>query len=479
MANNRPSPNSSPDDYQFPGPRFPAGPPSIISSRMTDIASEDGDGAGDGYGASNGHGNAQESGNQRASGLYDPAASRRRSAIANDSRPGTARTGISSSRGGAWSNRNSFRKGYQRSSLVGRNNSISGSSARPPSSASRSHVPSLTQNAFFHPMSSQKLQAQRGASRPPTAGQNGQNRGSFQDFQEDVTTPDTPEAPEDGKIVVAQQSPSSPTGSNTNTNPIAQLTRQLTDGDGGRLPPSRGTEMTDHDHEHYDHVTSDTSPTQGHYPAGSLSESVRPLQRKKADDMDLRVDVDRTKVYNKHLTNQATPSKSPHSFRSNFLMPGANDRSATSHSMRGVEKLSSNASSPPYTPTEPNSAATSKAKGVQETSTAYNIGKNFEYFEGNTIFCLGGRLQNTRSRPINIATGCLVVLPGILFFAFSASYLWHNVSPAIPIIFAYLFYICVSSFVRASGTDPGVSSCPSLCCPHLVDLIPNIPYLRI
>ena len=38
----------------------------------------------------------------------------------------------------------------------------------------------------------------------------------------------------------------------------------------------------------------------------------------------------------------------------------------------------------------------------------------------------------------------------------SASWLWHHVSPAIPIIFAYLFFICFSSFVHASVVDPGV-----------------------
>jgi hypothetical protein len=38
----------------------------------------------------------------------------------------------------------------------------------------------------------------------------------------------------------------------------------------------------------------------------------------------------------------------------------------------------------------------------------------------------------------------------------SASYLWHHVSPAIPIIFAYLFFICLSSFIHASVVDPGV-----------------------
>lgn len=34
--------------------------------------------------------------------------------------------------------------------------------SRPPSSYSRTHVPSLTSSAFFRPMSSQRLQAQRG-----------------------------------------------------------------------------------------------------------------------------------------------------------------------------------------------------------------------------------------------------------------------------------------------------------------------------
>lgn len=39
----------------------------------------------------------------------------------------------------------------------------------------------------------------------------------------------------------------------------------------------------------------------------------------------------------------------------------------------------------------------------------------------------------------------------------SAPYLWHNVSPAVPLVFAYIFFICVSSFVHASFSDPGVS----------------------
>jgi hypothetical protein len=38
-----------------------------------------------------------------------------------------------------------------------------------------------------------------------------------------------------------------------------------------------------------------------------------------------------------------------------------------------------------------------------------------------------------------------------------APWLWLNVSPAIPILFGYLFLICISSFIHASATDPGVS----------------------
>jgi palmitoyltransferase ZDHHC9/14/18 len=84
------------------------------------------------------------------------------------------------------------------------------------------------------------------------------------------------------------------------------------------------------------------------------------------------------------------------------------------------------------------------------------LGKNYEYFTGNTLFFGGGRLQNSRDKPINIATGIFVVLPSALFFAYSAPWLWHHISPAVPILFAYLFYLCLSSFIHASVVDPGI-----------------------
>ncbi|KAI5867728.1 zf-DHHC-domain-containing protein [Durotheca rogersii] len=367
---------------------------------MTDIASEDGDGA------------LQEN--------TKTAASQRRSLRATDSRPGTARTGMSSSRGG-WSQTTSMRKALQRGSLSG-----SIGSGRPVSSTSRSHVP-LASHAFFHPMSSQKLQAQRGASRSGAA--TIENRSSIGDIPDD------------------DQSHILPQGAST-SRPVAHFAHRITDDGDMPPPPSRGTEVT----EPYDRITSTTSPTRGHHLADSVSDSVRPLQRKKAEELGLNLDVDKT---HKSGGNLPSPIKSSRSFRSNLFFSGMRESTGTptNRNTHGAEKLSSGGSSPQLTPSATNTPV-AQAKVAREKTTG--LGHNHEYFEGNTVFCIGGRLQNTRHRPINIATGCLFVIPAILFFAFSAPYLWHHVSPAVPILFAYLFYICTSSFLHASGTDPGI-----------------------
>jgi palmitoyltransferase ZDHHC9/14/18 len=193
-------------------------------------------------------------------------------------------------------------------------------------------------------------------------------------------------------------------------------------------------------------VTSNTSPTYGHHGTGSLSESVRPLQRNNTNPHGLSVNVDKSYKNGGGLPPPA--SKSPRSFRSSFLLPVRAEAvpNSPNRSTQGREKLSSAASSPPLTPAY-HPAETPKAR----------LGRNYEYFNGNTRFWLGGRLQNTRDRPVNIATGLFVLIPGVLFFVFSAPWLWHNISPAIPIIFAYVFYICMSSFIHASVSDPGVS----------------------
>ncbi|TVY40825.1 Palmitoyltransferase, partial [Lachnellula occidentalis] len=372
---------------------------SVLSSRMTDIASEDG-----------------EDRVADSTVRSTPQGYRRGSAQAGDvgSRPSTAVTGVSSQRG-AWSQAPPSRRGPP----VAQRGSVSGSTTggRPTSGSSKTHVPSLSSHAFFRPMSSQRLQAQRG-SRPSLLSkgttEDGFGEGDNSVRRQDSVTSNTTrqEAPEE-------------------------------------RPPSRGTEVsemtervtanTSPTHGH----TSTSSPTQGHNTAGSLSESARPLQRPgNAKNLTLSMDG----KY-KNGGGVPTPAKSPHSFRSSFLLPTrGDDTNSPNRSSKGREKLSSVASSPGLAPT----------RVSEPTPKKPNLGSNYQYFDGNTKFFFGGRLLNTRDRPISIGTGFLVVLPGILFFIFSASWLWHNVSPAIPIVFAYVYYVCVSSFLHASLSDPGI-----------------------
>jgi palmitoyltransferase ZDHHC9/14/18 len=216
--------------------------------------------------------------------------------------------------------------------------------------------------------------------------------------------------------------------------------------------PSRGTDNTE---QTFDQGTDATSPT-GHYAAGSMSESVRPLRKasnpeKSPSHLDLSGD--------KNMRGFPSPMlRTPKSFGSTFL-PGMGDRdrdqsqSGQNRNTAGVEKLGSTASSPRLNPVD-----SQHRPKTESTAASHKIRKqrNYEYFEGNTMFWFGGRWQNTRQRPINIATGVFIVLPCVLFFVFEAPWLWHHVSPAIPIIFTYLAYICFSSFLHASISDPGI-----------------------
>ncbi|KAK8073852.1 palmitoyltransferase ERF2 [Apiospora phragmitis] len=373
-------------DDLTPMPRFPAGPPSIISSRMTDIASEDGD---------------EHVAEQARAAL----SLNRRSGIASESRPDTARTGNSK---GGWSQSGPHRLGYQRGSI--------GNGAMMASGAGG-------------------CRHSEGASRSSTTTNQQPRLTNYQTTAENRTS-----------VVQQHEVTANPTR-------LSQLSRQITNDEEGhhQLPPSRGTDATEG--ETYDRVTANTSPTQDHYPAASLSESVRPLQRKKAENLNLSLDVDKSQGY-KNGANLPTPGKSPRSFRSGFMLPNKGDTPSIppNRSMPGAEKLSSGGSSPQLTPLPAAERATKPSTKVRHP----RVGRNHEYFEGNTVFALGGRLQNTHHRPINIATGSLVVIPAVLFFIFSAPWLWNNVSPAIPLVFAYIFYISMSSFVHASASDPGI-----------------------
>ena len=333
-----------PVNSSFPSP-LPTQAPSIISSRMTDIASEDGDEL-----PKEGH---PTGGRPTTAASTDP--NRPGSAMSSQTRPSTrappSRRGLGSPTTIA-----SWRTG---GNFGGPGGSVTNSS-RPPSAASRTsrtHVPSLASHAFFRPMSSQRLQAQRGL-RPtkvghPSASLDGSSEAGTNTDRHSLVSDATP-----------QQGPQ-----NQHNNDI--------------LPRSRGTEFTEQD----DGVTVNASPTDN-ATLRSMDDSGRPLQSHFPRTRPLRLDIDQQ------------GNGSPKSFRANF-----HRAPTTRKETQGHERLSSSNNSPTF------------AKKLSEA--APKAGINYQYFSGNTVFCWGGRLQNARDRPINILSGIIVVLPTMLFLVYS------------------------------------------------------------
>ncbi|KAL2364189.1 Eukaryotic peptide chain release factor GTP-binding subunit [Blastomyces dermatitidis] len=279
-----------------------------------------------------------------------------------------------------WSQTPASRRGPPpaRNSMAATNHSTS----RPLSSSSRmsrTHIPSLTAHGFFRPMSSQRLQAQR-SGRPA----NNNNHHA------------APTSTEDGMSDVGSQKRRSLLSNHT------ILYGGPSSHENELPPPSRGTEFTDPVIP--DRGTSNASPT-GNTTVRSLGESVRLLHDRSQKAAPSHLNLG--KNYNKPSSSQDNAQKSPMSFRSGFLMPGKSDGQDRRDS-RNHERLSSAASTP----------GSVLQKGFKSEDKP-NLGKNYEYFAGNTVFCGGGRFQNSRDKPVNIATGIMVVLPAALFFAYS------------------------------------------------------------
>jgi palmitoyltransferase ZDHHC9/14/18 len=256
-------------------------------------------------------------------------------------------------------------------------NSIATTSGRPGSSSSRmsrmskSHVPSLTSQAFLRPMSSQKLQAHRGG-RPLTQG-----AAASEDVEDETN--------QNRRSLISNST-------------IRQVVGAHPEGD---VPPSRGTEFTDPIIP--DRNTSNASPT-GNTTIRSLGESVRLLHEREKKPAPSHLNI--SKTY-KPGSMHDPPQKSPMSFRSGFLSLQNKNEEQGRPDSGGHERLSS--------------AASSSRRSIKEQVTAppKRLGKNYEYFTGNTVFWGSGRFQNARDKPVNIATGILVVLPAGLFFGYS------------------------------------------------------------
>ena len=305
----------SPVSASFPNP-LPGGrsnTPSIISSRMTDIASDDG-----------GDDGQKEGGLRPGTATSTNAPHRPGSSLSSHTRPSTARS--PPRRGlGAPGSLNALRGGGTTLGMGGMNADLS----RPGTSnskTSRTHITNLASQAFFNPMSSQRLQAQRSA-RPSK------------------------------RNLPLQSEPRPQTATSTRrnsltSNPTEYPTTVLRD-EHPLPPPTRGTEFsTDNDR-----MTS-ASPD-GKYTFRSYGGSERPLKQSLNGTMD---------------------SRAPQN------MTGSEDTQSL------------------VKPTAP----------IDDSK-----GYNYQFFAGNTIFFLRGRAQNTRDRPINLASAVLVIAPSILFLIFS------------------------------------------------------------
>ncbi|KAH7563076.1 hypothetical protein BM1_00123 [Bipolaris maydis] len=258
--------------------------------------------------------------------------------------------------------------------------SVSGSlnhQSRPTTAASRTHVP-LAAHGFFRPMSSQRLQQQRNQ-RPTSL------LGHSSLYSETALEPNS--------------NPYRSSTGSTQTN-RGVMTLGLHHEEDLQPPPSRGTDITDRDMP--DRTTANSTPT-GAETVRSHGESITPLQRPRPQHLNL------ANVHSHDAgKNPPAPSKSPRSFRSSFMISSREGRSNQIRPHQGHEKLTSAEPSPRLA-----------RKEATKEAVKRELGKNYQYFSGNTAFCWGGRLQNTRDRPVNVATAILIILPACLFFGFS------------------------------------------------------------
>lgn len=239
----------------------------------------------------------------------------------------------------------------------------------PESTTSRTHVPSLTAQGFLRPMSSSRLQQQRLA-----------NLRNARSTRNDAR-------PSTGATFRTEDDDTQSVRSNR-TGPYVSMPPQH------RLTASITTAYTESEAaEHYDEASQP-----------GMSDTGRYFQHSEPEKRSIPAPLDLSKALNvAGLKEKAL--QSPHSFRSGLSI-GSKQIIQSSH-----EPLRSTAPSPAPRYQE----VSEKRFDVAQQSA---MGKNYEYFEGNNTFWLGGRIQNARDRPINILTGLFLVVPAILFFVF-------------------------------------------------------------
>lgn len=71
------------------------------------------------------------------------------------------------------------------------------------------------------------------------------------------------------------------------------------------------------------------------------------------------------------------------------------------------------------------------------------------------IYICGGRFKSSKQWPIHVLVFLGILAGGVLFWVFEASWQWHNVLPAVVIVFSYLWFLTLMFMVKTAGCDPG------------------------
>lgn len=241
-----------------------------------------------------------------------------------------------------------------------------GSGSHQETTTRRTHVPNLISSAFL-PTSPRRTEPQ---SPPPT---------SPQLAQLPIARPST----DSGRKTHRSRN------SNASIVTLEQNNRPRIDPDAPPLPTSRGTGTTAYD------VNRDLQP----FGSSKSQESQTPLRKPPT------LDIDGTT----RSTSSLQAQKSPISLRPSWSRQSRSSRANGRSSDRiGHEKLPSVPPSP--APRTPNPTTQGRKA---------DLGRNYEYFNGNAVFFLHGRIINTRQRPLNVFTALLAIIPAALFFGFS------------------------------------------------------------
>ncbi|ODV85839.1 hypothetical protein CANARDRAFT_184931, partial [[Candida] arabinofermentans NRRL YB-2248] len=105
---------------------------------------------------------------------------------------------------------------------------------------------------------------------------------------------------------------------------------------------------------------------------------------------------------------------------------------------------------------------------------------NYQAFnQSKYVYLIGGRLRTLKRDPkskirlpVISYTLSLLVLPMVIYLIFDASWCWHNISPAIVIVFVYCWLQAFLNCSKAAFLDPGT-------LPRNVHLVDNVSVMGL